>query len=161
MKLDTNLFIWKVLFEPILHSNRLMNHVNNVSVAFDRNSLEFLDWLERDQTIISWINSTLSLPMLPYVVGATTAYKAWTRLSKRFGVGTKKHELTPKKRLLHIKKGSQSMQDYLKEFEIITNQLLSCGVKIGEEELQTYILNGHWMSHLIFSMPLIEPDVCL
>jgi hypothetical protein len=34
------------------------------------------------------------------------------------------------------------MQDYLKEFKIITSQLLSCGVKISEEELQTYVLNG-------------------
>jgi hypothetical protein len=27
---DSNYFIWKALFEPILYSNRLMNHVNGV-----------------------------------------------------------------------------------------------------------------------------------
>jgi hypothetical protein len=34
------------------------------------------------------------------------------------------------------------MHDYLKEFKIIIDQLLACKVKIGEEELQTYVLNG-------------------
>jgi hypothetical protein len=85
---------------------------------------------------------TLSLSVLPYVVGVTTTHEAWTRLAARFGIRTKNHELTLRKRLLHIKKGNLSMQNYLKEFKIMIDQLLAYGVKIGEEELQTYILNG-------------------
>jgi hypothetical protein len=34
------------------------------------------------------------------------------------------------------------MQDYLKEFKILLDQLMACGSKIGKKELQTYILNG-------------------
>jgi hypothetical protein len=55
------------------------------------------------------------------MVGATFAHEVWTRLTARFRTRTKNHELTLRKRLLHIKKGNLSMQDYLKEFQIITN----------------------------------------
>jgi hypothetical protein len=102
---DSNYFIWKALFEPVLYSNHLMNHINRTSMPPDQTYLEFLEWFERDQTVISWINSTLSLSVLRYVVGAITTHDlAWTRLTARFGIGTRTHELTLRKRLLHIKK---------------------------------------------------------
>jgi hypothetical protein len=87
---------------------------------------------------------------LSYIVRAILAHDAWLRLVKRFGSGIKNHELTLRKRLLHIRKGNMNIHNYLKEFRILSKQLFAYGVKIGEEELQMFIFNGLSPSFDIF-----------
>ncbi|KAJ8644822.1 hypothetical protein MRB53_006570 [Persea americana] len=45
----------------------------------------FSTWFQRDQTLFSWINATLSESTVPYIVGKETAKDAWESLEHRYG----------------------------------------------------------------------------
>ncbi|XXG83525.1 hypothetical protein AAC387_Pa10g1260 [Persea americana] len=84
IKLDsTNFLLSKSLFKPILRSHHLEHFIDNskpsppreISTANGQTAPnpEFITWSDQDQTLLSWINATLSDSALPYVVGKETA----------------------------------------------------------------------------------------
>ena len=96
IKLDsTNFLLWKSLFRPILHSHHLEHFIDGSQpippreIAAANGKLTpnhaFSEWFQRDQTLLSWINATLSEPTLPYIVVKETAKDAWESLEHRFG----------------------------------------------------------------------------
>ncbi|KAJ8625798.1 hypothetical protein MRB53_034328 [Persea americana] len=91
IKLDsTNFLLWKSLFRPILHSHHLEHFIDGSQpippreIAAANGKLTpnhaFSEWFQRDQTLLSWINATLSESTLPYIVVKETAKDAWESL---------------------------------------------------------------------------------
>ncbi|KAJ4960533.1 hypothetical protein NE237_020443 [Protea cynaroides] len=56
--------------------------------------------------LLSWINATLSESALPYIVGVSSAKKAWDLLKQWYASTTPAHIMSLKRQLNHIKKGS-------------------------------------------------------
>ncbi|KAJ8625636.1 hypothetical protein MRB53_034166 [Persea americana] len=94
IKLDsTNFLLWKSLFRPILRSHQLEHFIDGskpipspeiISANGETSPNHvFSVWFERDQTLLSWINATLSAFALPYIVGKETAKDAWETLEHR------------------------------------------------------------------------------
>lgn len=153
IKLDSNNFLlWKSLFRPILRSHHLEHFIDGSkpippreTVGTDGKTLPnpaFTEWFDRDQTLLSWINATLSDSALPYIVGKDTAKDAWDSLEQRYGSLSRSHIIELKKRLQHVKKGTSSMQEYLHQLKVIADQLATCGAPVSEEDLILYTLSG-------------------
>lgn len=149
IKLDsTNFLLWKSLFRPVLRSHRLEGFIDGTKPAPPPettssdgklvSNLAYFEWFERDQTLLSWINATLSESTLPYIVGMNTGKDAWDSLERRYASLSSSHIIELKKRLQHIKKGSSSMQDYLYQIKLISYQLATCGAPISEDDLILY-----------------------
>ncbi|RWR84275.1 Retrovirus-related Pol polyprotein from transposon TNT 1-94 [Cinnamomum micranthum f. kanehirae] len=153
IKLDsTNFLLWKSLFCPILRSHQLEHFIDGSQPIPSREIISadgkttpnhaFFVWFERDQTLLSWINATLSASALPYIVGKETAKDAWESLEHRYGSLSRSHVIELKKRLQHVKKGSSTMQEYLHQIKVISDQLATCGAPVSEDDLILYFLSG-------------------
>lgn len=143
VKLDgTNYRVWKSLLEPILRGHRLLSFIDGSAAAPSASSLEYATWYEKDQMILSWINATLSLSALPYIVGASSAKEAWDALTRRFGTSSPSHVITLRRKLHTIKKGTLSMQEYLDQFKVLIDGLGAAGSKVSNDELFFAVLDG-------------------
>lgn len=100
------------------------------------------DWYARDQTLLSWINATLSNSAFPYIVGMNSAKDAWDSLERRYGSISRSHILELKKRLQYVKKGTSTMQEYLHQIKVVADQLATCGAPVSEDDLLLYTLAG-------------------
>ena len=149
-----NYLLWKSLFEPVLKAHSLLGFVDGStpcpsqfltqsdgSVRTTPNP-KFLERVQQDQHILTWINSTLSKTVLPYVVGLKNSKSVWDALSKRYSSLSRSHVLQLKNQLQHLKKGTLSMQDYLQHIKILTDKLAMSGSPVSEEDLLLHTLNG-------------------
>lgn len=103
---------------------------------------EYSEWFERDQTLLSWINATLSNSALPYIIGMNTAKEAWDSLERRYASLSRSHIIELKKRLQQVKKGSSTMQEYLHQIKVLSDQLATFGAPISEDDLIIHTLAG-------------------
>ncbi|KAJ4968905.1 hypothetical protein NE237_015606 [Protea cynaroides] len=88
-------------------------------------------WYVQDQMLLSWINATLSESTLPYIAGISSSKKAWDLLQQWYASTTPSHIMSLKRQISRIKKGSQSMTEYLQQFKNIVNQLAAFGFAIS------------------------------
>ncbi|KAJ8646752.1 hypothetical protein MRB53_008500 [Persea americana] len=149
-----NYILWKSLFEPILRAHSLLGFIDGTNPCPSKYlpqsdgsscttpNTKYLEWIQQDQHLITWINSTLSETVLPYVVGLSTSKSIWDALSKRYSSLSRSHVLQLKNQLQHIKKGSLSMQDYLQQIKMLTDKLAMSGSPVSEEDSILYTLNG-------------------
>ncbi|KAJ4965971.1 hypothetical protein NE237_017820 [Protea cynaroides] len=135
----TNYLLWKSLFEPILCGHKLMSLIDgSLPSPITVDSI----WYEKDQMLLSWINATLSDSTLPYIVGVSLAKKAWDLLKHRYASTTPAHIIALKRLLSRIKKGSQSMNDYLQQFKSISDQLTTSASTVSNDDIIILILDG-------------------
>ncbi|KAJ4969558.1 hypothetical protein NE237_016259 [Protea cynaroides] len=78
---SNNYLLWQSLFEPILRGHKLMQLLDGTIPALVPVTSP---WYEKDQLLLSWINATLSESILPYIVGISSAKKAWDLLQQRY-----------------------------------------------------------------------------
>ncbi|KAJ8636634.1 hypothetical protein MRB53_010901 [Persea americana] len=91
--------------------------------------------------LISWINATLLDSALPNIVGMNIAKEAWDSLERRYAL-SRSHVIELKKCLQHVKKGSSTMQDYLHQVKVLSDQLATCGAPVSEDDLIIHTLAG-------------------
>ncbi|KAJ8630800.1 hypothetical protein MRB53_024123 [Persea americana] len=100
-----NYILWKSLFEPILRAHSLLGFIDETNPCPSKflpqsdgsscttPNTKYLEWIQQDQHLITWINSTLSETVLPYVVGLSTSKSIWDALSKRYSSLSRSHVL--------------------------------------------------------------------
>ncbi|KAJ4959937.1 hypothetical protein NE237_019847 [Protea cynaroides] len=131
--------LWKSLFEPILRGHELMHFIDGSTPSpIPSDSLFY----EKDQMLLSWINTTLSESALHYIVGISSAKVAWNLLKTKYASAAPAHMMSVKRQLSCIKNGSQSMIDYIQQFKSIADQLTACGSTVYEDDLVLHILDG-------------------
>ncbi|GAV81455.1 UBN2_3 domain-containing protein, partial [Cephalotus follicularis] len=113
----TNYLLWKSLFEPILRGHKLMHYIDGSLPPPAPTDSTFAAWYEKDQMLVSWINATLSETALPYIMGVNSSKQAWDILNRRYASTTPSHVLSLRRKLSRVKKGSQSMHEYLQQFK--------------------------------------------
>ncbi|VVA35964.1 PREDICTED: NAC [Prunus dulcis] len=97
VKLDpTNYPIWLAQIVPLLRSRRLISFVDGTSIcpsAFllgpdgkPSNAINpaYEDWIQMDQLVLSWINGSLSHPVLATVASSISARATWLALAALF-----------------------------------------------------------------------------
>ncbi|KAH0685539.1 hypothetical protein KY290_017021 [Solanum tuberosum] len=87
---SSNFLLWKRQFLPMIKGCGLDYHIEGDEVIperlLDNNQPNpaYSSWVREDQLALSWIAASVSEGILPQLVGAETARKAWTKLVTAF-----------------------------------------------------------------------------
>ncbi|WVZ01526.1 hypothetical protein V8G54_027595 [Vigna mungo] len=99
-KLDnTNYLHWRPYVEPMINSHKLHHFIVNPVIpsrflteydtTLDIANLEYEGWEVQDQTLLVWLQSTLSKSILLRVLGANHYHEVRDRIHEYFGLQTK------------------------------------------------------------------------
>ena len=126
VKLDReNYLLWRHQFSALLRSHDLYGFVDgthpcpekhltdSTGVVSTKINPEYVKWHRQDQSLICWINSTLTESVLSHIVVLGTSQTIWHALEKRYASLTRSHISQLKLKLQTLKKGGSSMTDYL------------------------------------------------
>ncbi|KAK2662672.1 hypothetical protein Ddye_001246 [Dipteronia dyeriana] len=81
-------------------------------------------WITNDGLLTSWLLRTIKEDILSMVIDeADTAYEVWTSLEQQLLPVTVEKKDNLKKKLIGIKKGSRSIDEYLKDFKYTCDNL--------------------------------------
>ncbi len=100
------------------------------------------NWVEQDQTILSWINATLTPPILSTVACLSTSHMVWLSLEKRYALQSRTLILQLKNQLQNTKRGDLSISDFVDKITHIDDNLALAGKPVDDEDLITLILNN-------------------
>lgn len=155
VKLDShNYLLWKSQFIPVLRASGLQGFIDGSyscpsefvidsdgKVTNEVNP-QFSAWIQQDQNVLCWINATLSENVLAHVVGLGSARAVWTALERRFASLSRSHIIQLKTQLQSIKKGSQTVSEYIQRIKHISDSLAAVSNPIDDDDLILYTLNG-------------------
>ncbi|KAL5727946.1 hypothetical protein ACHQM5_001083 [Ranunculus cassubicifolius] len=155
VKLDhSNYLLWLTQIVLILKSKNLMGYVDGTkpipaASKADKDGKPTTDdnpdhllWVQQDQLILSWINNTLTLPVLSTVARCKTSETAWKSLERRYA-STSQNRIQQLLGTLHQTKGNNmSVSDYIDAVTAIADSLALAGQAVPDEQLVTIIMNN-------------------
>ncbi|CAH9089755.1 unnamed protein product [Cuscuta europaea] len=104
---------------------------------------DYYHWLRVDQTIRSWLFTTLSREVLTDVHDIKHSMGIWERLQSRFMSASLPRAMELKRLLSNIKKKSnQSMDHYLRDIKNLADALAAINSHVTEKELLQSTLQG-------------------
>lgn len=124
-----NYLMWR---SQILHLSRslgVLHHLEKNGVKPEKQlengktNPDYTSWLTNDGLIISWLLGTIKEEVQPSVTEDSTAYDVWSSLEEQLLPITVEKEGLLKNMLMTIKKGSKSLDSFLKEFKSICDNL--------------------------------------
>ena len=153
IKLDyTNYIPWKHQLITILEAYSLVEHIDGPTSQPGQFLLdaqghlttnvnpEFQTWKVKDKALLSLIYSTLTPQVFSLVVGNTTSREVWNTLEWRSTSTSRANILNLKLELQSLKKGSNSVNNFLQKIKIARDKLLVVGVVVDNEELICIVL---------------------
>ena len=163
---DSNYFHWRQYVEPIIKSHNLQRFVVNPIVParfltkFDRLdglvNPDYEAWEVQDQTLLVWLQSTLSKFMLSHVLGCTHSYEVYEKIHEYFNLQTNKLRTSMRGVKLH----SKSMDEYLLKIKNYVDELAGVGALVRHEEHVDAILEG-LPSYYASIVSVIESKKCV
>lgn len=111
-------------------------------VTQEQNPKYLDEWVQQDQNVLCWKNATLTESVLAHVVGLSSAQVVWNALEKCFGSLSRSHFIQLKTQLQSVKKGSQSITEYIQRIKHLSDSLASASSPIDEDDIIIYVLNG-------------------
>ena len=152
-KLDYgNYIVWKHQIEVILDTYSMIDVLDDSISAPDRFLKDssgnftteanptFIAWKNREQSMFTFLNSTLSPTILPLTVGQKSARGVWKVLEKRFAFVSRSHVMNLRNELKAIKKGVDSIDGYFQKIKQARDRLVAVSVFVDDEELLHIIL---------------------
>jgi len=147
-----NYLSWLTQFLPILRSQDSLGIVDGTEPCppqflVDENNKQtpnpaYSLWHRKDQTVLSWINLTLSPKVLSTIYGLETSRQVWTSLANHFANQSKSRIANLKTQLQSLHQGSKNCTDYIQTAKGCADQLAAAGKPIPDEDLITYLTNG-------------------
>ncbi|WKA05617.1 hypothetical protein VitviT2T_023576 [Vitis vinifera] len=120
-----NYLAWKTQFNPLLNYQNLTGFVDGSTVAPSKtikdfstppteiSNPEYETWYKKDQMFHSWILSSLSEEIFPYVIRLSSSYEVWQALSQAFGSVSQNRQLQLHIELQELKKNDLFISTYL------------------------------------------------
>ncbi|MCH95282.1 retrovirus-related Pol polyprotein from transposon TNT 1-95, partial [Trifolium medium] len=153
IKLDENNFLlWSQQVNGVITAHNLHRFIVTPQIplqfaspqdrACGRNSDEYQQWLIKDQTLFTWLLSTLSDGVLPRVLSCRHAHEVWDKIHKYFNSVLKSRARQLRSELKNTKKLSRSINEYLLRIKSIVNSLTAVGDFVSESEQVDSILEG-------------------
>ena len=152
-KLDSkDFYLWRQQVEPYINAHNLTDLVLSLQIP-----PEFLDddarrsgtvnlvyaaWLQKDQMLLSWLQSTLSSEIMSRVLGCTHTHQLLDRLFTYFQKQTHAKARQLRVELCALTLGNQSVQDYLQKIRTIVDSLASIGDPVPLSHHIDVILEG-------------------
>ncbi|KAL5704711.1 hypothetical protein ACHQM5_023101 [Ranunculus cassubicifolius] len=103
---------------------------------------DYYTWIKSDQTLMIWLNATISEEILPYSVGCHDSFSLWNTLETRLAHLSRSHILQLKSQLQQIRKGDSTVTQYLQRIREITENLAAAGHIVDDLDLVFHILDG-------------------
>ncbi|KAG6737760.1 hypothetical protein POTOM_059290 [Populus tomentosa] len=154
IKLDgTNFFAWSAQLIPLFRSYGLIGIVDGsepsppqfssdeYKAQGTRNSANVI-LQYKDQMVLGWIISSLSLMVVSTIYGLETSRLAWQALGARFVVPSTSQISLIKRKLQSLQQGSMSCQQFLDEVKSFADELSTEGKPVDDSDLLLYVLNG-------------------
>ncbi|MCH81597.1 retrovirus-related Pol polyprotein from transposon TNT 1-94, partial [Trifolium medium] len=145
IKLDEkNFLLWSQQVNGVITAHNLHRFVLNpqIPLQFDsiearslgQNSEAYQQWLVKDQTLFTWLLSTLSDSVLPRVLSCRHAYEVWDKIHKYFNSVFKSRARQLRSELKNTKKLARSINEYLLRIKTFVNSLIAVGDVVSEQE---------------------------
>ncbi|CAN6556811.1 unnamed protein product [Malus baccata var. baccata] len=99
-------------------------------------------WKMHDRALMQLITSTLSSVAISCAIGSISARDLWVRLQERFSTVSKTSIFQLKSDLQTIKKGADSVTQYLQRIKEARDYLAAAGVNFEDEDIVILALNG-------------------
>ncbi|KAI5314505.1 hypothetical protein L3X38_043681 [Prunus dulcis] len=99
-------------------------------------------WQLHDKVLMLLLSTTLSASAISCVIGSTNAREMWLTLKERFAIITKPSIFLLKTCLYNMKKGLDSIAQYLNHIKDARDQLSCIGVHFADEDIIILALNG-------------------
>lgn len=153
IKLDENNFLlWSQQVNGVITAHNLHRFVVNPEIPLqyanvadrldDKNSDEYQQWLFKDQSLFTWLLSTISDNVLPRVLSCKHSHEVWEKIHKYFNSVLKSRARQLRSELKNTKKLARSVNEYLLRIKSIVNSLIAVGDIVSEQEQVDAILEG-------------------
>lgn len=103
---------------------------------------KFEDWKTIDQKLFNYLFYAVTKRILPYISHATSFKEVWLLLEWKYVLLSRSNISQIKNRLQNMKKGTQSMSNYLQQVKTCTYILASVCAPMNEEDVILHVLNG-------------------
>ncbi|KAE8655186.1 Endoglucanase 20 [Hibiscus syriacus] len=94
----------------------------------------FEDFMAQESALASWLLSTISPQLLPQFIGAETAVAVWNKVTQFFVNRSTTTVMNLLYKLQSLKKGDDSMRNYLTRVKEVCDALESCGSPVAPVE---------------------------
>ncbi|KAK3014728.1 hypothetical protein RJ639_008398 [Escallonia herrerae] len=129
---NNNYLLWQTQLLPILRSNNLYGLVDGTEscppaeIATPGTTTrtpnpDYKHWVDRDQLVLRWINTSLSEAVLSIIVGHNTSASAWRAISNAFGASSHTHILQLLMQLHNTKHDDKPVATYLQELKYLAD----------------------------------------
>jgi histone deacetylase 1/2 len=153
IKLDEkNFLLWSQQVNGVITAHNLHRFVVNPEIPLQyanvadrlegKNSEEYQKWLFKDQTLFTWLLSTISDGVLPRVLNCRHSHEVWDKIHKYFNSVLKSRARQLRSELKNTKKLARSVNEYLLRIKSIVNSLIAVGDVVSELEQVDAILEG-------------------
>ncbi|PRQ49062.1 putative transcription factor interactor and regulator CCHC(Zn) family [Rosa chinensis] len=155
IRLDrTNYPLWLAQITPILKGRKLMGIVDGTNPCppcfladsdgnlSDTVNPNYENWIAQEQTVLSWINGSLTPSVLATVARSTSAFYTWRSLARRYASQSQNRVLQLRSDLLRTFRGNLSISDYLDKINSIADNLALASHPMGDADLVSIIMNN-------------------
>ncbi|XP_045090415.1 uncharacterized protein [Aegilops tauschii subsp. strangulata] len=99
-------------------------------------------YLELDSHVVLWIYATLSDRMCDHVVGATTTFALWHKITDFFLANRAARYMILNRQYCNLKQGDLSVSKYARRMKLLTDGLADIDHALTEVDLITQFLHG-------------------
>ncbi|MCI19265.1 retrovirus-related Pol polyprotein from transposon TNT 1-103, partial [Trifolium medium] len=149
---EKNFLLWSQQVNGVITTHNLHRFVVNPEIPLQyasvgdlldgKNSNEYQQWLFKDQSLFTWLLSTIFDDVLPRVVNCKHAHEVWDQIHKYFNFVLKSRARQLRSELRNTKKLARSVSEYLLRIKSIVNSLTAVGDVVSEQEQVNAILEG-------------------
>ncbi|GAU27211.1 hypothetical protein TSUD_108020 [Trifolium subterraneum] len=165
IKLDEkNFLLWSQQVNGVITAHNLHRFVVNPEILLQyasiadrldgKNSEEYKTWLFKDQSLFTWLLSTISDGVLPRVLNCKHSHEVWEKIHKYFNSVLKSRARQLRSELKNTKKSARSMSEYLLRIKSIVNSLIAMGDMDcwkQESEKERIVLLSHFVKIIVKS----------
>ena len=101
----------------------------------------YTTWKRKDQLLLSWLMSSISIEILSLVVNFETSLELWTSLKQQFGYETSAKKVHLKIMLNNLRKGPMTVTEFFGKLKAITDELAIAGNPISSLDFLTHLIS--------------------
>jgi hypothetical protein len=161
--------MWKAQIQAVLRGARFKGHLTRaIKVPPEKiqekgtmiSNLEYEEWFAIDQQVLAFLLLSLSKEIVAHVAVCTTAASVWGVIGGRYASGTHAQTINIHIFLTTMKKGNNSIAEYVGKARTLADEMMLTDKKIDNEELISYILAGlDNENNPVVSSLVARPDV--
>jgi hypothetical protein len=122
----------------------------------------YQEWYVTHQQVLAYLLLSLSREIMGQVAICTTAASVWSIIGGMYTSGTRARSVNTHIALTTMKKGNDSIAEYVNKARTLADEMVLAGKKIDDEELISYILTGlDFKYNSVVSALVARPDAIM